>query len=148
MSIKKRIAFYLFSAVAIVLFATAIRFLMSDTIMPYHQVAMGDIWVNFEPGVQVMTLNFMRAAGLGFLVASVSAFILLFIPFRKGERWARHALTAVLLTHLIPMVFIVNQVRTSTAAEPPLGQIVFFIAATLAGYYLSGNTRSIPGQRS
>ncbi len=148
MSLKKRIAFCLFSIVAIISLITAIRFFMSDTIMPYHQVAMGDTWDNFEPGVRVMTLNFMRAAGLGFLIVSISVFILLFIPFRKGEKWARHALTGIILTHLSAMVFIINNVRSNTPAEPPLGQIVFFIIVTLAGYFLSGDYKSVSGKIS
>ncbi len=82
MSIKKRIAFCLFSVVAIISLFTAIRFFMSDTIMPYHQVAMGDTWENFEPGVRVMTLNFMRAAGLGFLIVSISWTIMIGVELR------------------------------------------------------------------
>jgi peptidoglycan/LPS O-acetylase OafA/YrhL len=114
---------------------TAFRFLTASRIMDYHLVAMGSGWENLSVGMQTMTLNFMRAAGLGFLIAGVSMLFILFFPFRKGEQWSKWALIAIALTQSAIMMIIISSVKTHTPAVPPLAPFVVIGILSLAGFF-------------
>ncbi|MCP4022587.1 MAG: hypothetical protein GY729_12160 [Desulfobacteraceae bacterium] len=102
--------------------------------MGYHQIAMGVSWENLSVGMQTMTLNFMRAAGLGFLLTGIAILFLLWVPFRKGEGWAKWALVSIGLTQSLIMTIIVNSVRTHTPATPPLIPIALIGILSVIGF--------------
>lgn len=111
--------------------------------MQYHVAAMEvSTWDNLPSGVQIMSLNFMKAAGAGFLTAAIAVLFFLFIPFRKGEPWAKWALLAVSLNEMGLVLVRVLNVRLNTPAEPPLVPFIALIGIAVLGFLFSlGATR-------
>ena len=137
MNLTSKIAFGCYLLVALVVAGIGIRYLLASQIMPYHAAAMDSTWENLAPGVQSMSLNFMKSAGIGFLSTAIAVFMLLLFPFRKDELWARWALVTVSLTELILITFRVVDVRMNTAAEPPLVPFIVLIGLAVMGFLLS-----------
>ncbi|PKR89971.1 hypothetical protein CXZ10_07275 [Pleomorphomonas diazotrophica] len=125
-------------ALAILQFAgIGIVFLMSDRLMPYHLAAMGTQWEAMAPGMQTMSLDFMKSAGAGFLMVAVAATFLLIIPYRRGEAWANWALAAILLGEFGLILSRMIDVATNTPGRPVFGPFVALGAITLASFLLS-----------
>lgn len=62
--------------------------------------------------------NFVHEAGFARMAISILALLILFIPFRKGERWAFAALVILAITYYVP-VFLYDGI-------PNLGTYPFF----------------------
>ncbi|MCP4746378.1 MAG: hypothetical protein GY874_09600 [Desulfobacteraceae bacterium] len=77
-----------------------------------------------------MTLNFMRAAGLDFLITGLSIFYILIFAFTNAEQWSKWALVSIVLTQSIIMGAVIFSVRAHTPAIPPLAP--FMISAILS----------------
>lgn len=138
MSITRKITFIMYGIIGLSLLGTGIRYFFSSEIMSYHLAAMGvSSWSELAPNVQVMTLNFVRAAGLGFFTAASSILVLLIFPFRKGEAWARYAIAAITLAFLGVLTGIMLSVRASTPGNPPVFAVVPLIILAVCACILS-----------
>lgn len=135
MSLK--ISFVGFLLVALYLGWNGILYVTATKIMSYHQEAMGVPWDNLTPGIQVMSLNFMKAAGAGMLTASIAILFLLFIPFRRGEIWSRWALLIISLNEIILIMLRVIDVSSRAPANPPLIPYVVIGVVVLISFILS-----------
>lgn len=124
-----------FSLILLLELVIAVRFLSAAQIMDYHQVAMGSKWEALTPGVQVMTLNFMRSAGVGFLLAGIAILFILIFPFRKSESWSKWALLSIGLTQAVIMGLIINSVGGNTPAEPPLAPFIISGGLSIIGFF-------------
>lgn len=120
MSWVLKIAFGGYSFIAAMLGGNGIAYLMANKVMPYHLIAMGSTWEQLDRGVQVMSLNFMKAAGAGMLTTSIAMIFLLLKPFKAGETWARWALLVISLSEILLITLRIMNVRANTTAEPPL----------------------------
>ena len=49
--------------------------------------------------------NFVHEAGFGRLAISIIALLILFIPYRRGERWAFAALVILAVAYYVPVFF-------------------------------------------
>ena len=49
--------------------------------------------------------NYVHEAGFARLVLSIVGLLILFIPYRKGERWAIVALGIIIFAYVIPVLF-------------------------------------------
>ena len=99
--IKNKIAFGCYGVVILIVALIGLRFLFASKIMLYHSVTMGTCWENITPGMQIMSLNFMKAAGTGFISTAIAASFLLFIPFKDGNLWSKWAIPMTLLNQLV-----------------------------------------------
>lgn len=129
-----KISWLCFVLIFLIEIRVAVPFLTASQIMNYHQVAMGSPWDALSTGMQAMTLNFMRVAGLGFLLTGISMLFLLIFPFRKGEYWSKWALSFLGLTQAIIMGLVVTSVRTHTPAVPPLAPFVVIGMLSIIGF--------------
>jgi hypothetical protein len=132
---KAALVCYLMVALAGV--GVGVRYLSADQIMSYHQAAMGATWEAMTPQVRVMTLNYMRAAGLGFLMVGISIGFLLAFPFRRGERWSYYALSTISLVFFGTQTALVSSVYFTTPGSPPLLPIILVAGLSIAGTCLS-----------
>jgi hypothetical protein len=92
--------------------------------MSYHAAATGVAWADLAPGVRVLLLGLLRGAGGALLAAGVSIALLLAIPFRAGDTWARWGSAAIGLTAAVPATYATYRIRRDTPARPPLGVAV------------------------
>lgn len=136
MKLSTKFSFACFIIVALIELIIAVRFLTASQIMDYHQVAMGISWEAFTPGMKAMTLNFMRAAGLGFLLTGITVLCILAVPFRRGEYWARWTLAGIILVQATVMVAIILNVRHLTPSNPPLPPFFLFAVLAILGFFL------------
>lgn len=124
-----------FSLILFLEMVIAFRFLSAPQIMDYHLTAIGSNWGDLTLGAQVMTLNFLRSAGVGFLMTGIAILFILIFPFRKGESWSKWALLCIGLTQAVIMGLIINDVAGNTPAEPPLVPFIVSGVLSIVGFF-------------
>jgi len=137
MSTRAKAAFVCYGVVILFLAAAGVLYVSSPEIMPYHQEATGVAWAELGPRVQIMLLTFLKADGIGMLAAALAMTILLVIPFRRGERWARWTIPALGFAWLGPTLFIAFRLAGSTGAATPWPGLVIMIVLLALGFLLS-----------
>ncbi len=133
MKLTSKISFACFFIFALAELTTAVRYFSSSRIMTYHLAAMDTTWEALTPGMQVMTLNFMKAGGLSFFMTGIMILLILFFPFRKQEPWSIWALFIISTTHVAAMLIIVFTVKLNTLGNPPTSPLIIFGCIALSG---------------
>jgi hypothetical protein len=139
MNTRRKIAFACNLLSAFGLAGFGLVYLFSSRFMPYHEVAVGVRWSDIDAPFQILLLALIKAAGAGFLCASLTLFILLFIPFREGCRWARWAIFAIGSGIIVPLIYVVLSVKLATPASPPLIMPIAGMILLTAGLLLSSD---------
>jgi len=94
-------------------------YLFRQTFMPYHEAALGRSWSELAPELQFLLEALMDVAGAGWIALGVAVLFLTAIPMRRGERWARLLVPALLLLFYVPNLLATLTVLNETAASPP-----------------------------
>lgn len=136
MTTKRKIAFALYLIAVILSAVFASLYLFRSEFMPYHSVAVSMTWEEVSNPFQVLTLALMRVSGGGWLAATISMAFLLFIPFRKGERWANWAFALVGLSSAVPTLIATFMVKFGSPANPPWVAAAGAIVILLIGFVL------------
>jgi hypothetical protein len=71
------------------LYVTTTRF------MPYHAEALATSWEGLPAHHQGFVLGVIKGMGAGSIAVTLALAILLLVPFRRGEAWARWAIPVV-----------------------------------------------------
>lgn len=137
MNKRDKIAFTIYLAICLLGFAFGIAYLACSTIMPYHHQAIGIDWEDLGPGLQVMLINFVNFAGAGFITGSLSCLIMLLIPFRRGELWAKWAIPLLLIVFNVFCLYVSATVSAETGASTPWPLSIVTIIVLLAAYIVS-----------
>ncbi len=132
----RKIAFIGFSLVSVATILLGVRYALSTEIMSYHQDAIGMSWQEMTDGVRIMSLNFMKSAGFGFLSVGIALAFLLIVPYRKGERWADFAIIAILASQLGGVGYRTFDVATNTAGNPPLLPLLILVGIAVVSFVL------------
>jgi hypothetical protein len=119
MNKRDKIAFTIYLIICLIGFAFGIAYLVCQTVMPYHHQAIGIDWEDLGPGLQVMLVNFVNFAGAGFITGSLSCLIMLLIPFRRGELWAKWAIPLLLIVFNVFCLYVSATVAAETGASTP-----------------------------
>ena len=137
MPLKTKISFACYLSLAVLVTGMAGIYLFSSRLLPYHQEILGVTWEQLQPGYQLIFLGFFKIAGALCLASVIAMLFLLFIPFRRGEVWARWAIPIFQLPSLIALNYVPLKVVMTTNAHPPLA--VFFVgdALLIAGFLFS-----------
>jgi hypothetical protein len=124
------------SALSMILFAQPER----------AQIASGEVHYMFSYE------NYVHEAGFARLTISMIAAIILFIPYRRGERWAFVTLVILALAYYVPVFFfgaIPNLGTWSFFRNFPqqgsTGLFVFWSSYLLTGFLLLGLLLAAPG---
>jgi len=146
MSIKTKISFYCYLLLAILCAGMSSFYILTSRILPYHEEVLGVSWDALQPGFQLLLISFVKGGGALALASTIALLIMLFIPFRRGERWARWAIPAFQLPSLIALNYAPINIAIKTSAHPPL--IIFFIGDLLflAGFIFSLDFGKSKGQ--
>lgn len=139
LSARVKIALSCDLIVALTAVAVGLVYLFSPRVMPYHQRVLGIEWSQLDPGIQLILLGLLRGTGLAALVTGLAVAILLLIPFRRGEPWARWAIAGLALTVLVPGAWTARGLELASGAATPWQLLVAGIALVLAGFLLSGD---------
>jgi len=130
-------AFVCYSLVAFFLIIFGVIYLTRPTLMPYHLDAIGRSWADLDTPMQTLFLALMRVAGTGFLITALSMLLLLLIPFRAAEIWARYAIPVVGLAQLLPTLYVTMYVRKHTPGAPPVGMNILGVGLLILGFIMS-----------
>ena len=137
MNKRDKIAFTIYLVVNLLGMAFGITYLACPTVMPYHHRAIGVNWEDLGPGLQVMLVNFVNFAGAAFITGSLSCLIMLLIPFRNGELWAKRAVPLVLMVFNGFCLYVSASVAIKTDASPPWPLSIAVLIVILTGYITS-----------
>ncbi|MFZ0980521.1 MAG: hypothetical protein WAN23_14060 [Candidatus Acidiferrales bacterium] len=75
-----------------------------------------------HPGVLFSDAQIVHDGGFATLTAALMGLLILFIPYRKGERWAFGALAVLMVCYLLPVFVFVNFPRHLAWLFPLLPQ--------------------------
>jgi peptidoglycan/LPS O-acetylase OafA/YrhL len=138
MPMKRRVAFVCYLCVSLLLMGFGVRYYFGGQLMSYHLEAIGVPWESLPETVRFMFLLFMQGVGVGFICVSAAMLAMLFIPFRRGERWADLALPGIGLAVSGMLSVMMCSIMQHTTAEPPMttvlvtcGVLLFAAALTL-----------------
>ncbi len=149
MRIRTTAALACYLIVILVALSFAGIYLLRPQFMPYHAVAVGTSWSEVPPRTQTLFLALMRVGGGGWLAVAVGMAILLAIPFRRNEPWARWALPLTGLSAAVPTLYATLLVKARTPASPPVAGAAAAIVLLVLGFALTvpGRAGASPGHR-
>lgn len=132
-------------AAIIIVALLALIYLLTPQLLPYQEAAIGANWSDLSQGLQTQFLSLMKVSGGGYLATAACLGVLLWIPFRRRENWARWAIPAI----GIPAILIVNYagltIIRNTPGRPPLIAGPIAVILLIVGFVLSGsNARDYP----
>jgi hypothetical protein len=109
----------LYGVNALITVALGSVYLFRQSFMPYHEAALGRSWGQLEPELQSLLGALMDVAGAGWATLGVSVLVLVAVPLRRGERWARLLVPALFLLFYVPNLLATLSVLAETPASPP-----------------------------
>lgn len=110
--------------------------------MPYHEEVLGVPWSDLQPGVQRMLVAFVNAYGSGHFAVGVALALLVVIPLRRGDSWARWVILAVGLPIFSFTTLVAIRVSLSSGAGTPWRLTVVLLLLFLVGIALVSPTRA------
>lgn len=137
MTIKTKIAFWLYFVAAVNPGVFGIVYLFREKFMPYHSVVVGIPWSDVPGPFQVLILGLLKGAGGLMVTTSVALLVLLLLPFRHGARWAVWAVPSLALLGYAALANAAAHVTLNSSAMPPWGAITVGVACIIAGAALS-----------
>ena len=136
MTLRNGIALTCIAIPAIAEIIIGVRYFWASQITAYHKEVLGVPWSDLEPGVQRMLVAFMNAYGSGHFAVGVALGLLVVIPLRRGEGWARWAILAVGLPVLGVAVLGSVRLALTTGAQTPWQPAVVLLVLFLVGIAL------------
>jgi hypothetical protein len=94
-------------------------YLFRAEFMPYHSVAVGMSWPEVPPQLRVLILALMKAVGGTSVALALALYVILFVPFRQGARWALWATPLLGLIQSAGLFYAMSHVALNTSASPP-----------------------------
>jgi MFS family permease len=117
-------------------------YLTADRPMTYHLAVLGVSWEELPSSARLLVLALLHGVGVGGLVGAAAMAVLLAVPFRRGEAWARIAVPAIGFAALVPALGIAARLAIATGARTPWPAAAGGIALLVAGLTLSGPSAS------
>ena len=139
---RHRVAAFLYAAMGFVSLVLGAIYLFRDSFMPYHADALGKDWGELGPATQTLIKALMEVAAAGWLALGALVLLLVAIPIRRGERWARLAAPAALLLFYVPTLLATLSVLHETPASPPWRFNVVACLCAVVGLLLDAPWRS------
>ncbi|MBW4621445.1 MAG: hypothetical protein KME17_19055 [Cyanosarcina radialis HA8281-LM2] len=141
MNRKMKIAFGCYLAAIVIIASLALTYLFTPQLLSYQEQAVGVSWSQLQPGFKTQFLSLLKVSGGGYLSTAIALAILLFIPFKQNENWARIAIAAlgslaVLIVNYAGLTLMLN-----TPSRPPLIAGPITIALLIAGFILSSGIK-------
>ncbi len=141
MNTKMRVSFACYLLSTIIIAGIGAIYLFSRQLLPFQLEALGSSWGEIPPRFQVLFLALMKLATGGLLGTALGLGVLLFVPFRKGEAWARWAISAIGLSFATPLLYGMLLVKFETPASPPWLVGALMIVLFVLGFLLAASSR-------
>lgn len=138
MTTRRKLAFWLYGTVLFALTGWGMSFMLRSEFTSYHAVAVGMPWGQVPPPLQILVLALIKTAGGLWVAFTLSVFVVLLIPFRRGQRWALWAVPLLIMAQFVAPMPAMTLVSLSTPATPPwafsffgLGTVLFALVVTV-----------------
>jgi hypothetical protein len=105
--------------------------------MPYHADALGTAWEGLPANYQGFLIGVIKAMGAGSIGVSMALVILLLIPFRNGDWWARWAVPLIGAVFTALTAYAAFTIDARTPASPPWRETIALTTPYLAGALIS-----------
>ena len=112
-------------------------YLTTPRFMPYHADALGVTWEMLPANYQGFLLGVIKAMGAGSIGVTLALIIILLVPFRRGDNWARWAVPLVGVVFTVLTAYAAFTIDVRTPAAPPWRQTFVLAALYLAGAFIS-----------
>jgi hypothetical protein len=114
-----------------------ILYVMTSKFMPYHADALGVTWDELPAHHQGFLLGVLKAMGAGSIGVTLALLIMLAVPFRRGDAWARWAVPTIGAVFTALTAYAAFTIDVRTPASPPWRQTCGLTALYLAGAIVS-----------
>lgn len=119
------------------LLGQGLLYLTTPTFMPYHAAALGIGWDDLSPRYQGFIVGVIRGMGAGSVSVSLALLVILGIPFRRGDSWARWAVPLVGIVFTMLTAYAAYTIDSRTPASTPWRQTCGLSAMYALGAALS-----------
>ena len=126
---------YGFNVVGLFLFGLIYTF--NGEFLPFHSDAIQASWESLSQATQVLYLGMMKTEGAGLLSSALAIGILLYIPFKKREKWSYWAMAAIGIVEHVPGLIGAYNTSQATPASSPWQLSLLGIVLLIAGLILS-----------
>jgi hypothetical protein len=133
MTLRNKVAFWCLAIPTLVELGLGVIYFTSAGIMPYHQEVVGVGWSELPPGARTMLTALVNAYGSAHFAVGVALSVLLLIPFRRGEAWARWAILAAGLPVIGGTAYVSARLAYTTGAHMPWPGALALLALFVLG---------------
>ena len=122
----------LYCLVALGSIAQGVRYLGGDEIADYHESVIATPWENIAPNYQRLLLGLYKGFGAGFLCVGLTIIVLVFIPFRAGDRWAVWATPGIAGVYWATLAYVTSSALLPGANPIALSRVALGIVVLAA----------------
>lgn len=137
MNTRMKVAFGCYFLVGLLLVGFGFVYLFRAEFMPYHSVAVDMPWSEVPVRFQVLILALMKALGGTCVALALALYIVLFVPFRQGARWALWAMPLFGLVQSAGSFYAMSHVALNTSASPPFWAPTAGVVLSIVAFVLS-----------
>jgi len=137
MEFRNKVGFACNALAAALAASFGVVYLLSTQFMPYHAQAIGRDWQDLDANLQVLLLAMIKVIGAGYLVGAVVMTMLLIIPWRRGDPWARWTVFVQGLGVSLYSAGAALFVERHTIARPPWEAAVIGGVLVTVGFFLA-----------
>ena len=148
MNRRQTVSFVAHGIPTVGLLLQGLLYVTTPRFMPYHAEALSTTWDALPSNYQGFLIGVIKAMGAGSIGVTLALIVLLVIPFRNGDRWARWAIPLIGVVFTLLTAYAAFTIDRHTPASPPWRQTCGLTALYIAGALLSywPSTRRSPGK--
>lgn len=137
MNRRQTVSFVAHGIPTVGLLLQGLLYVATSRFMPYHADALGTTWEALPPNYQGFLIGVIKAMGAGSIGVTMALIILLLIPFRRGDTWARWAVPLIGAVFTTLTAYAAFTIDTRTPASPPWRQTIALTMLYVAGALIS-----------
>lgn len=112
-------------------------YLTTSKYMPYHGEALGVPWESLSSNYRAFIVGVIKAMGAGSVGVSLALLVLIAIPLRRGEVWARWAVPTIGAIFTLLTAWAAYTIDIGTPASTPWRQTLGLSVLYLIGGLIS-----------
>jgi len=137
MKLRHKIGFGIYLLNAIMGIAVGFVYFFSGKVMPYHAQVIGKNWAELDRGIQIIILSLVQNFGAALIALMFIYLVVLFIPFRQGERWVNWTLFLATIVYSVPCFFVTFKVYLATNVLNSWPLLLIGMVVGLSGFLFS-----------
>ena len=121
------------------LLGQGLLYVTTSRFMPYHADALGVAWEDLPANYQGFLVGVLKGMGARSIAVTLALIIIILIPFRRGDAWARWAVPVIGVVFTALTAYASFTIATRTPASPPwrqtCGLTLLYIAGAIILYW-------------